>query len=128
MVVVGVLPLSIRVAVIVLPISLLLLFSYLTQVGVQSFEALFPMAAVLTHPIGDLPQRPRLQSTRSPLRLPSLLDETRLLEHAEVLGDCRLAHVEGCGEVLDRRLALGEAGQDRAPRRVREGGECRAEG
>ena len=34
----------------------------------------------------------------------------------------------GCGEVLDRCLALGESGQDRPPRRVGEGGECRAEG
>src|SRR6186997_249549 len=128
MVVVGVLPLSIRVAVIVLPISSLLCLSYLTQVGIQSFEALFPVAAVLADPIGDLPQRPSLQSTRSPLRLPSLLDETGPFEHAEVLGDGRLAHVEGCGEVLDRRLALSESGQDRAPRRVGECGECRAEG
>src|SRR6478736_2983359 len=128
MVVVGVLPLSIRVAVIVLPMSVLLCFSYLTQVGMQSFEAFFPVAAVLADPIGDLPQRPRLQSTRSPLRLPSLLDETGLLEHSEGTGDGRLAHVEGCGEVLDRGLALGESGQDRAPRGVGEGGECRAEG
>src|SRR6478735_5636855 len=113
MVVVGVLPLSIRVAVIVLPMSVLLCFSYLTQVGMQSLKAFFPVAAVLADPIGDLPQRPRLQSTGSPLRLPPLLDETGLFKHAEV---------------LDRGLALGEAGQDRAPRRVGEGGECRAEG
>src|SRR6188768_2421953 len=128
MVVVGVLPRSIRSAVIVFPISLLLWFSHLAEVGVKSFEALFPVVAVLAHPIGDLPERPRLQSTRSPLRLPSLLDETGLLEHPEMLGDGWLAHVEGCGEILDRRLALGESGQDRAPRRVGEGGECRAEG
>src|SRR6187402_1312940 len=102
MVVVGVLPRSIRVAVIVLPILLLSCFSDLTEIGVKSFEALFPVAAVLAHPIGNLPQRPRLQSTRSPLRLASLLDEPRPLEHAKVLGDRGLAHVEGCGEVLDR--------------------------
>ena len=39
-----------------------------------------------------------------------------------------LAHVEGRGQVLDRRLALGEPGEDRPPGRVGEGGERGAEG
>ena len=34
-------------------------FFYLTQVGVKSFEAFFPVAAVLADPIGYLPQRAR---------------------------------------------------------------------
>src|SRR6187551_1559252 len=108
MAVVGVLPRSIRSAVIVgVSISLLLSVLYLAEVGVESFEALFPVAAVLVHPIGDLPEGTRLQSTRSPLGLPALLDETGSLKHPQVLGDRGLAHVEGSGEVLDRRVAFG---------------------
>ena len=100
----------------------------LAEVVVQALEALFPMAAVLAHPVCDVPQRPGSQPSRSPLRLPALFDEARPFEHPEMLRDGWLAHVERCGQVLDRRLALGESGQDRPPGRVGEGGERDAEG
>src|SRR5215203_1805851 len=128
MVVVGVLPLSIRVAVIVgVSMCFVLRFCYVPKICVESFEALFPMAAVLIDPAGDLPERPRLQPAWSPLRPSSLLDEPSSLEHPQVLGNGGLAHVEGSGKILDRGFALSEPGQDRTPRRVGEGGECRAE-
>jgi hypothetical protein len=43
-------------------------------------------------------------------------DEPRALEHLQVLGDGRQAHVERRCELLDRRLSLGETLEDRAPR------------
>src|SRR4051794_4649505 len=127
MVVVGVLPLSMRVAVIVVSISVLLVLLYLAEVAVQSIEALFPVPAILVDPVGDLPERTRLQSARTPLGLPSLLDEARSFQHSEVLGDGGLAHVEGRPEVLHGRLAGGETSKDRPARRVGECGERGAE-
>ena len=56
MVVVAVLPRSMRVAVIVVSIVLLLYVLYVTEIGVQPFEALLPMASVLADPVGDVAQ------------------------------------------------------------------------
>ena len=50
-------------------------------------------------------------------------DQPCLLEHLEMLGDGRLAHGERCGHVEDAGVTLGQAGEDRPPRRVREGPE-----
>ena len=88
----------------------------LAEVVVQAFEALFPMAAVLVHPVRDVAQRARPQPARSPLRLATLLDETGPLEHPQVLRDRGLAHVERGGQLLDRGLAL--ARRARIARRV----------
>ena len=50
-------------------------------------------------------------------------DEPGALEELEVLADCRLADGEGGGELVHRRIAIAQAGQDRAPGRVGEGNE-----
>ena len=55
----SVLPRSIRVAVIVVSMSCSCRVLYLAEIGVQSLEALLPVAAVLVHPVGDVPQRSR---------------------------------------------------------------------
>src|SRR5260221_6787745 len=99
-----------------------------TQELVQALEALFPVAAVLVHPVRDVPQRACPQPSRTPLRVAALLDEPGPLEHPEVLGDGRLTHVEGFRQVLDRCLALGEAGPDGPPCRGGEGGASAAYG
>jgi len=107
---------------------MLLRVLYFAEIRIQSFEALLPVAAVLTHPAGDFPQRTRLKPSWSPLRLAPLLDEPGPFEYAKVLGDGGLTHVEGCRQVLDGGLAFGEPGKDRPPGRIGEGGERRAEG
>src|SRR5688572_24137236 len=86
------------------------------------------MALVLVDPSGDVSQGPRPQPARPPLRLPALLDEAGPFQYPQVLGDRGLTHVERCGQILDRRLPLGEPGQDRPPSRVGKSGEREAEG
>src|ERR1700675_3836500 len=105
-----VLPRSMRVAVIVVSSSLVLTFLQLAEIEVQPFEALLPMAAVLADPFGDVSQRATPKPWGPPLCLATPLDQPRPLQHPEMLGDCRLRHVEWSGQVLDRCLAFGETG------------------
>src|SRR5439155_10943514 len=105
----------------------LLLFLKLAEVVVQAIEAGFPVPPVLADPFGRVPERLRLQPARPPLRLTSLLEEPRALEHLEVLRDRREAEIERGRQLRDRRLALGESREDGAPRRVGEGREGDAE-
>src|SRR5688572_10687811 len=100
----------------------------LLQIGVQPIESLFPEFAILLHPVGDRLERFWLQAARTPLRLAAASDEAGALEHLEVLGDRRKAHLEGRSPLCDRRLAAGEPGQDRPARRVGESGEGQAKG
>src|SRR5205823_9699837 len=68
------------------PIALLLPSSLeLVQVLVQPVVALLPEAAVRRGPLGDLPQRARLEPRRPPLPLPSSRDQPGPLEHLQVL-------------------------------------------
>jgi len=105
MVVVSVLPRSIRGAVIVVSIPVFLPFLYIAEVGVQSFEALLPVPSVLTDPVGDVAQRSCPKPARSPLRVPALLDKPSALQHLEMLGDRGLADLEGFRQLRDRGLA-----------------------
>jgi hypothetical protein len=50
-------------------------------------------------------------------------DETRLLEHLEVLRDGRLGHRERRRQLADRQVALGQAGKDGTSGRVRQSSE-----
>ena len=45
-------------------------------------------------------------------------DQSRILEHPQVLRDGGTAHRELAGELADRPWALGEALEDGAPRRI----------
>src|SRR5918999_5279948 len=128
MVIVSVLPRSIRFAVIVVSISVLLSFVEFAEIGVQPFETLLPMPSVLADPVRHVAERLRLQPAGPPLRLASLLDESRPLEHLEVLRDSGKAHVEGGGQLCDRRLTEGQAGENRAPGGIGESGEGHAQG
>src|SRR5205807_10194890 len=79
------------------------------------------------HPLHRLVERVGLQPARPPLSLPAADDHSRTLEHLEVARDRRQAHRERLRQLLHGRLALGEAGQDRAARRIGESGEGEAE-
>jgi hypothetical protein len=85
------------------------------------------MSAVLTDPVGDVAERLRLQSAGAPLRLSTLLDEAGSVQHLEVLRDAGEAHVEGRGQLRDRRFTQGEAGEDRPSSGIGEGRERRAQ-
>jgi hypothetical protein len=54
-------------------------------------------------------------------------DESRALEHPQVLGDSGHAHVEGFGQFGDRAFAGQEPREDGPARRVGESGERHAE-
>jgi hypothetical protein len=97
------------------------------QVVVEAVEALLPVPPVSTDPVGDIPERFRIQPAWPPLGLPSLLDEAGALEHLQVLRDRGQAHIEGSGELRNGRLAVGEAGEDRPSLRIGEGRERGAE-
>src|SRR5438093_3961232 len=76
------------------PIALLLSSSLeLGQILVQPVVALLPEAAIPLRPLGDLLERARLESGGPPLPLPASRDQTRPLEHLQVLGNRPPAHV-----------------------------------
>src|SRR5688500_8453060 len=99
----------------------------LTEVLVQAIEAQLPHAAITLHPIGDVLEGRQGELTGTPLRLAPARDEARALEHLEVLRDSGQAHVEGLSQFRHGALARRQAGEDRAPSRVGERGECEAE-
>src|SRR5262245_36581070 len=106
----------------------LVLALQLLEVAAQLVQALLPEAPVELDPVGDALERAGLQAAGAPLRFAAALDQARALEHLEVLGHRRQAHVEGLRDVEHRRFAGGEAREDRAPCWVGEGGEGGAEG
>src|SRR3954454_8279149 len=108
--------------------SLLLCCLQLAQVGVEAIEAAFPQRAVPLGPGGDFLEQRGLDPARTPLRVASARDEAGALEHAQVLRHGRQAHVEGVREIRHRLLARREPREDRAPRRIGEGGKRGTEG
>src|SRR4249920_3334911 len=95
-----------------------LLRLHLTEERVQPVESALPELAIPLHPAGHVAQPLRVQMAGTPLRVPALDHETRLLEHLEVLGHPRQAHVEGPRELRHGRVTLGQPGEDRPSGRV----------
>src|SRR5215210_2701374 len=105
----------------------LIWLSFSAQVRVESVHPGLPGLLARLHPVDRLVERLGLEPARPPLRLPAADDQPRALEHLQVPRDRREAHRERLRELVDGRLALGEAREDRAARRVGEGGEREAE-
>src|ERR1043165_2274110 len=119
---------SLVVAALAAAMLLLLFFFFqFAEVVVEAIEALLPKLFVAIDPVGGVFQRRRLEVAAAPLRVARAGDEAGALEDLEVLRHGGEAHVERGGELGDGRLAGREAGQDRAPGRVGEGGEGVAE-
>src|SRR5258706_11344002 len=81
----------------------------LLEVAVEPVEAPLPVAPVDLDPVGDVLQRVGLQPAGTPLRLAAALDQTRALEHLQVLGHRRKADVERLGQLGHPALARGGA-------------------
>src|ERR671923_2247641 len=101
--------------------------SFLAQVRIEPIHAGFPGPLARLHPRQRVVERLGLQPARAPLRVAAADDQPRTLEHLEMARDRGQAHRERLRQLVDRRLALGEASQDRAARRIGEGGEGEAE-
>src|SRR5262245_12312597 len=97
------------------------------QMGIEAVEALLPEPAELVEPVRD-PFQPRGFQTAWPeLGRAPARDDAGLLQHLEVLGDGGLAEIERLAQLRHRRLAPRQAGDNRAPGRVRERGERHGE-
>jgi hypothetical protein len=84
---------------------------------------MLPEPAVPLHPDGGLAHRSCDEVRDADTSLPANGGEPRSLEHADMLGDRGQRHREAAGQLADRPLPAGEAGQDLAPRTIGEGGE-----
>jgi hypothetical protein len=93
------------------------------EVGVELVEPLGPQAAMGLDPVHGGVQRLPLQVTGTELRLPTPGDQSRPLEHLQVLGDPGQAQGERLGQLVHRRVAGSEPGHDRPAGRVGERGE-----
>src|SRR5688572_26137045 len=85
---------------------------HLLQVGVEAFETRLPDVAVALGPVGHLLEWGRLDAARPPLRLAPARDQAGALQHPQVLGDRRHAHVERLGQLGDRALASDQPPKD----------------
>src|SRR5690606_597710 len=87
---------------------------------VETLEVALPDLAMALDPVRGGLERLRLEAPRS--TLPDLAHghEARALQHLEVLGDGRLADVEGRGELPHRRLSGRQTREDRAAGGIRE--------
>src|SRR6266542_5095561 len=72
----------------------LLLDLKFAEAVLQAVDALFPEPAVLLHPVGDVPQRRRLEPAGPPLRATAACDQAGSLQHLEVLGHGGGRHLE----------------------------------
>ena len=93
------------------------------QHGVEAREALLGLPAVALDPLRHEVEHLGFQVHGSSLRLPGPRHQAGVLEHLEVLGDGLQAHVVGRGQVVDRVVALGEAGHHVPTGRVGQCGE-----
>src|SRR5438445_2512779 len=106
------------------PIALLLPSPLeLVQVLIQPVVALLPETPVPLGPRGDLLERPRLQPGGPPLPLPAPRDQSRPLEHLQMLRDRRQAHLERLGQFGDGGLPGRQSRENRPPGGIRQGRE-----
>src|ERR1700722_4113112 len=82
------------------------------DIVVQPVQALLPEAAIVLHPPGDILQGTGPQPARPPLRLAAASDETRTLQHLQMLGHCRHAHLKRSRQFGDGRLTQSQRRQN----------------
>src|SRR5437868_9165330 len=95
---------------------------HLLEQKVEPAEVALPDLAIVIEPATCVGERLWLEAAWPALRVAAARDETSVLEYLEMLGDRGLAHREGLGQLHDACLARREPGENRAPRRVGEGG------
>jgi hypothetical protein len=93
----------------------------------EAVEAVLPDRSVPVDPFDGAVERVVLQPAGPVLGFPPTTDQPGPLEDLLVFRDGLQALVERLGQFVDRRLAVGQAGQDRPTRRVGERREGQAE-
>jgi hypothetical protein len=96
-------------------------------VCVESVHALLPGPLARLHPLDGVVERLRPQAAWAGLSVAAALDQPGALEHLQVTRDRGQADRERLGQLVDRRLAVREPGEDRAARGIGEGGEREVE-
>lgn len=99
----------------------------MVEIALQCIELQFPEAPVVGKPGGGVAQRLGAQPHAMRTAQYFAVDEAGMLEHAQVLGDRRQRHAEGCRQFGDASLAVHESAEDGAARAVGEGREHRIE-
>ena len=90
----------------------------------QSVEAPFPELAVARDPVGRFAHGCRHEAAVVNASVPVAREQARPFEHLQVLRDRGQRHHKRPRELAHGRLGrLGEAGEDRPPRRIRQGSE-----
>src|SRR6266540_1693178 len=92
--------------------------------ALQRIETARPVAAIGLEPPVDLRQGLGAQAVNASLGVGSHADEARLAQHAQVLGNARLADRQRLDELTDRALALAQEVEDAAARRLGQDLEC----
>src|SRR5262249_39192436 len=110
-----------------LSLTLIFLCLELTQILLEPVETPHPQSAVALEPVVHLLESRWFNATGPPLRLAAASDEAGALQHLQVLGHSREAHLEGFCELRDRGLAQRQPRQDGPTRWAGEGRESGAE-
>src|SRR5437773_504211 len=84
------------------------------KVGTQLVETLLPVAPVVLDPVGDVPERSRLEPAGPPLRLAAARDQARAGKNFQMCGGGGEADGGGCDKLRERSLWGGEGGGARA--------------
>src|SRR5690349_1088151 len=97
------------------------------QVSLQPVEPAFPGRDMSAKPVIGAPKHPWREGACP--YAPGFLrrDEAAAFEYANMLQHRRQADLEGLGEFADRGVSQAQAGDNRAPGRIGEGGEGQAQ-
>src|SRR5579883_1053677 len=102
---------------------LLFLRLHLLQQAIQPLKAFVPETPEILKPFARIAKRLRNQTPRPALRLPSAGNQPGLLEHFQMLRDCRLAHRERARQFAYGRLAGCKPRKNRPASWIRKGRE-----
>ena len=95
-------------------------FAQLPQDGVEAIHPRFPKALEAGNPGAELLERLRPQRVNAKLRLGKLLDETRVAEDAQMLGNLGLPETEPLDDLAHRKRPVLEAFDDLESPRLRD--------
>src|ERR1700754_1121199 len=93
------------------------------QVIVEPVEILVPEPAGILQPAVGLREGGRCDAARPPLRLPAARDQSRMLQHLQVLRDRGHAHGKRLRQFGNGSFAERQSRQNRPPRRIGKRGE-----